>query len=97
MALVHSLEILEKMEDMWKRKLSLPYSELSINTGNTSVFVEDGREFTIFFLTFTLLSANRHPPLCCRLDTSLLSTAQQGAERRSARKVISFNISHFFL
>ena len=49
--------------------------------------MEDGREFTIFFLSFTLLSANRHPPLCCRLDTSLLSTAHQGAERRSARKV----------
>ena len=25
--------------------------------------------------------ANRHPPPCCRLDTSLLSTGQQGAER----------------
>ncbi len=31
--------------------------------------------------------ANRHSPTGCRLDTSLLSTAQQGAERRSARKV----------
>ena len=31
--------------------------------------------------------ANRHSPPCCRLDTSLLSTGQQGAERRSARKV----------
>ena len=51
-----------------------------------SILVEDGREFT-FFLTITLLPVNRHPPPCCRLDTSLLSTGQQGAERRSARKV----------
>ena len=40
-----------------------------------------------FFLTFTLLSANCHSAPCCRLDTSLLSAAHQGAERRSARKV----------
>ncbi|MBQ3768533.1 MAG: hypothetical protein II866_05995 [Prevotella sp.] len=26
--------------------------------------------------------ANRYSPPCCRLDTSLLSTGQQGAERR---------------
>ena len=31
--------------------------------------------------------ANRNSPTGCRLDTSLLSTAQQGAEHRSARKV----------
>ena len=40
-----------------------------------------------FYLTFTLLSANCHSANCCRLDTSLLSAAHQGAERRSARKV----------
>jgi hypothetical protein len=31
--------------------------------------------------------ANRHSATGCRLDTSLLSAGQQGAERRSARKV----------
>ena len=31
--------------------------------------------------------ANHHSPPCCRLDTSLLSVTQQGAERRSANKV----------
>ena len=31
--------------------------------------------------------ANRCSAPCCRLDTSLLSVGQQGAERRSARKV----------
>ena len=31
--------------------------------------------------------ANRYSPPCCRLDTSLLSAGQQGAERRSASKV----------
>ena len=38
------------MEDMWKRKLSLPYSEWPVNTGKTSILVEDGRDFAIFFL-----------------------------------------------
>ena len=33
--------------------------------------------------------ANRYSPPSCRLDTSLLSAGQQGAERRSARKVTS--------
>ena len=31
--------------------------------------------------------ANRYSPPSCRLDTSLLSAGQQGAERRSASKV----------
>ena len=42
------------------------------------------RQVTSFAVTFP---ANRHSPPSCRLDTSLLSTTQQGAERRSARKV----------
>ncbi len=33
--------------------------------------------------------ANRCSAPCCRLDTSLLSAGQQGAERRSASKVTS--------
>ena len=36
---------------------------------------------------FCFIHANRHSPPCCRLDTSLLSAAHQGAERRSACKV----------
>ena len=32
--------------------------------------------------------ANRHSAPCCRLDTSLLSAGDQGAKRRSARKVM---------
>ena len=62
-----------------------------------SIFVEDGREFTIFFLTFTLLSANCHSAPCCRLDTSLLSAVQQGAERRPASKVkrLTFELMGF--
>jgi len=32
--------------------------------------------------------ANRHSPTGCRLDTSLLSTGQQGAERHAASKVM---------
>ena len=51
-----------------------------------SILVEDGREFT-FFLTITLLPVNRHSPTGCRLDNSLLLVRDQGAERRSARKV----------
>jgi hypothetical protein len=74
------------MEDMWKRKLSLPSSEWPVNTGNTSIFVEDGRDFTTFFF----IPADRHSAPCCRLDTSLLSAGQQGAERRSDRKVTIF-------
>jgi hypothetical protein len=50
-----------------------------------------------FFLTFTLLSANCHSAPCCRLDTSLLSAAQQGAERRPASKVkrLTFELMGF--
>ena len=33
---------------MWKRKQSLPYSEQPVNTGNTSIFMEDGRDYTLF-------------------------------------------------
>ena len=47
-----------------------------------------------FFLTFTLLSANCHSANCCRLDTSLLSAVQQGAERRPASKV-TLSASYF--
>ena len=36
---------------------------------------------------FFFIPANCHSAPCCRLDTSLLSAAHQGAERRSARKV----------
>ena len=36
---------------------------------------------------YFFIPANRHSPPCCRLDTSLLSAGDQGAERRSARKV----------
>ena len=56
-----------------------------------------GAKLKINILTANTFPANRHSPPCCRLDTSLLSAAQQGAEHRSARKVISFNISLFFL
>ena len=50
-----------------------------------------------FFLTFTLLSANCHSAPCCRLDTSLLSAVQQGAERRPASKVkrLTFELMGF--
>ncbi len=55
------------------------------------------RIYNIFFLTFTLLSANCHSANCCRLDTSLQSTTQQGAERRSASKVkrLTFELMGF--
>ena len=56
-----------------------------------------GAKLKINILTANTFPANRHSAPCCRLDTSLLSAAQQGAECRSARKVISFNISLFFL
>ena len=48
-------------------------------------------------LNADIFPANCHSAPYCRLDTSLLSAVQQGAERRPASKVISFNISHFFL
>ena len=38
---------------------------------------------------FCFIHVNRHSPTGCRLDTSLLSTPQQGAEHRSARKVMA--------
>ncbi|MBQ3768599.1 MAG: hypothetical protein II866_06335 [Prevotella sp.] len=41
-----------------------------------------------FLLCAVTFPANRHSPPCCRLDTSLLSATHQGAERRSARKVM---------
>ncbi len=47
-----------------------------------SILVEDGREFTTFFIP-----ANRHSPPCCRPYSREVSRRQQGAERRSARKV----------
>jgi len=37
--------------------------------------------------TANTFPADCHSPTGCRLDISLLSTTQQGAERRSARKV----------
>ena len=40
-------------------------------------------------LTADTFPADSHSPTGCRLDTSLLSAVQQGAERRSARKVTS--------
>ena len=46
-----------------------------------------GAKQKMHILTDDTFPANRHSPTGCRLDTSLLSTAQQGAERRSARKV----------
>ena len=48
-----------------------------------------GAKLKINILTANTFPANRHSPPCCRLDTSLLSAAHQGAERRSARKVTS--------
>ena len=50
MALVHSLEILEKMEDMWKRKLSLPSSGQPVNTANSSIFMEVEETLHLFIL-----------------------------------------------
>jgi hypothetical protein len=38
-------------------------------------------------LNADIFPANCHSAPCCRLDTSLLSAIQQGAERRSASKV----------
>jgi len=32
------------MEDAWKRKKSLPYSEMPLNTGDLGTSMEDGRE-----------------------------------------------------
>jgi hypothetical protein len=46
-----------------------------------------GAKPKINILTANTFPANRHSPPCCRLDTSLLSAGQQGAERRSASKV----------
>ena len=51
-----------------------------------SILVE--AKLKINILTANTFPANRHSPTGCRLDTSLLSTAQQGAEHRSARKVM---------
>ena len=47
-----------------------------------------GAKLKINILTANTFPANRRSPPCCRLDTSLLSAAQQGAERRSASKVM---------
>lgn len=46
-----------------------------------------GTKQKLHILNADTFPANRHSPTGCRLDTSLLSTAHQGAERRSARKV----------
>ena len=53
-----------------------------------------GAKLKINILTSNTFPANRHSPPCCRLDTSLLSAAQQGAEHRSASKVISFKAAY---
>ena len=47
-----------------------------------SILVEDGRDFTTFFIP-----ANRYSPPCSVVDSREVSRRQQGAERRSARKV----------
>ena len=47
-----------------------------------------GAKLKINILTANTFPANRRSPPCSRLDTSLLSAAQQGAECRSASKVM---------
>ncbi len=46
-----------------------------------------GAKQKLHILNADTFPANRHSPTGCRLDTSLLLVRDQGAERRSARKV----------
>jgi len=40
----HIFEWPLNMEDTWKRKRSLPYMEIPLNTGVSGIYMEDGRE-----------------------------------------------------
>ena len=67
-----------------RRTPSLP--ALKWNTPNE--ISNTPKEILITPIVLTTFPANRRSAPCCRLDTSLLSSAQQGAECRSASKVM---------